>query len=156
MWIAPACIGVGVLVLAQPIQTTGGNAPEAAKRAVLDIMSLQPGDCTLKLEHHWGGISGNHIYFDNHAGPFEAVVEPSASGVRVTFTGWEEHPFVAKATKIRIVYRGPGAETADFVAGSVAGGNVQLQPVGHPAVQGYKVSIRLGGSDVKYSTSTHK
>ena len=78
-------------------------------------------------------------YFDNHDGPFEAVVEPSASGVRVTFNGWEEHPFVATAARIRMVYHRPGADRVDVVAEAMPGGKVRIRPADRPPIQGKKV-----------------
>jgi hypothetical protein len=156
MWVALACMGLGMSGLASVSQTAGGNAPVAAKHAVLELISLEPGDCTLKLEHHWGGISGNHVYFDKHDGPFEAVLEQSPSGVRVTFNGWEEHPFVATAAQIRMIYHRPGADRVDVVVERTSGGNVRVQPVGRLPVQGKRVSIRLGGPEVRYFSSAHK
>jgi hypothetical protein len=156
MWVALACIGLGMSGLAPASQTAGGNAPVAAKRAVLDLMSLDSPDCTLKLEHHWGGISANHVYFENHDGRFEAIVEPSPNGVRVTFNGWEEHPFVATAARMRVIYRRPGADPVDVVAEALPGGKVRIRPAGRPTVQGEKISIRLGGPEVQYFPSHPK
>ena len=138
MWVALAYIGFGMLGLAPNGQSAGGNAPVSPKHAVLEIMSPGPGDYNLKLEHHWGAISGNHVYFDNHDGPFEAVVEPSPSGVRVTFDGWEEHPFVATAAKIRMIYHRPGAAPTDVLVEAMPGGTVQVQPTGRSVCTGQK------------------
>jgi hypothetical protein len=156
MWIAVACIGLGMSGLASDTRIAESNAPVAAKHAVLEIMSLDSGDFALHLEHHWGGLSASHVYFDNHAGPFEAIVESTKSGVRVTFNGWEKHPFVATSTSIRIVYHSDGAGGVDLVAEAMPGGEVRVRPVGRTAVQGRKITIRLGCPDVRSVHLDHK
>jgi hypothetical protein len=156
MWMAVLCIGIGVSGLAPPSNTVAGKAGVAQKDAVLEIMSLESGDCSLKLEHNWGGIAANHVYFHKKNGKFEAVVEPSTSGVRVTFTGWEEHPFVGTAARIRVIYRRPGSGEIDFVAEAIPGGKIRVQPAGRRAVQEKKVSIRFDGPEAKYIPSHQK
>jgi len=156
MWLALAWIGLGISGLASASQTAGGSALAPVEHAVLELMSLDPGECTLRLEHHWGGIAANHVYFDDHDGLFEAVVEPSASGVRVTFNGWEEHPFVATTARIRMVYERPGAARVEVVAEPMPGGKVRIAPVGRPAIHGKKVSIRMGGPEVRYLQPDHR
>ena len=142
--------------LAPATHTTTGREPVATKHAVLEIMSPDSGDLGLQLVHHWGAISARHVYFDNHDGSFEAVVEPSADGVRVTFKGWEEHPFVATATRIRMVYQRRGAERVDVLAETMQGGEVRIRPVGQPPMQGRKVGARLGGPEARYFLADHK
>jgi hypothetical protein len=48
-------------------------------------MSLEQGDCSLRLSWPWGEIAANHVMFNDHDGPVKAIVEPSQEGVRVTF-----------------------------------------------------------------------
>ena len=156
MWIALTCIGLCMSGLAPATHTVRGRAPVATKHAVLEIISLDSGDLGLQLVHHWGAISARHVYFDNHDGSFEAVVEPSAAGVRVTFKGWEEHPFVATAARIRMVYQRRGADRVDVVAETMATGEVRIRPVGQPPIQGRKVVARLGGPDARYYLADHK
>jgi hypothetical protein len=156
MWIAVPCIGLGMLGFASGGLTAGSRAPTTAKHAVLEIMSPDSDDLALQLVHHWGGMSASHVFFDNHDGPFDAVVEASAGGVRVTFTGWEEYPFVATAAKIRMAYDRPGAARVEFVAEAIPGGEVRIRPVGKPPIQGRKVALRLGGADARYFHQDHK
>jgi hypothetical protein len=156
MWIALVCIGIGVSGLAPPSQAVAGKAGVDQKDAVLEIISLESGECTLKLEHDWGGIAANHVYFHKKNGKFEAVVERSPNGVRVTFNCWEEHPFVGMAARIRVIYRRPGSGEVDFVAEAIPGGKIRVQPAGRRAVQEKKVSIRLEGSEAKYIPSHMK
>lgn len=156
MWIAVACIGLGLSGLTPAAQTAGSKAPAAAKRAVLEIMSPDSGDLALQLEHHWGAISANHVFFDNHDGPFEAVVQPAAGGVRVTYNGWEEHPFVATAARIRMVYHRPGADRVDLIVEAMPDGEVRIRPAGRPLIHGRKVAVRLGGPEVRHFRLDHK
>jgi hypothetical protein len=150
MWTAVAWIEFGLSGLPPATHITRCSAPVAAKHAVLEIMSPNSGDLSLQLEHHWGSISDSHVFFNNHEDPFEAVVEPSADGVQVTFTGWEEHPFVATAARIRMVYHRPGAGLVDFVAEAMPDGEVRIRPAGRTLIHGRKVAVRLGCSDVRY------
>jgi hypothetical protein len=156
MWIALTCIGMCLSGLAPAAHTARSCAPVATKHAVLEIMSLDSGDLGLQLAHRWGAISARHVYFDNHDGSFEAVVEPSADGVRITFRGWEEHPFVAKAARIRMVYQRRGAERVDVLAETMANGEVRIRPVGQPPIHGRKVVARLGGPEARYFLADHK
>ena len=74
--------------------------------AVLEIISPDQGDCPLGLSWRWGSMAVKHVWFDDHRGPFKAVVESSGKAVRVTFEGWGKERFVASAeTQIRINYR---------------------------------------------------
>jgi hypothetical protein len=86
----------------------------------------------------------NHVMFNDHRGPFKAVVESSGRGVRVTFDGWGEGPFVATAEKIRIIYRVAGRKEMDFAAEALSGGAVRVRPVDRQAIQGRQIVIRLG------------
>jgi hypothetical protein len=111
---------------------------------VLEIMSLDQGDCTLGLSWPWGAMAVNHNQFHDHRRPFQAVVESSGAGVRVTFDGWGKEPFVASAAKIRIIYRVAGGKEIDLVAESISGGAVRVRPVDQPVVQGRQIVIGLG------------
>src|SRR5437870_3692030 len=93
----------GVLLLGLAARFAGAER-RAGAEPVLEIMSLDQGDRTLGLSWPWGAMAVNHVQFDDHRGPFEAVVESSGQGVRVTFDGWGKGPFVASAAKIRIIY----------------------------------------------------
>ena len=125
MWTALVWIGLGFAGFPPQIRPPEGGEPKAATRPTLSIMSPDPGEFALRLEHHWGGLDANRVYFDDHEGPFEAVVERSADGVRVTFNGWEERPFTASSKTIRVAYHGPGAGRADFIVEAMPDGEVQ-------------------------------
>ncbi len=114
------------------------------------------GDLDLHLEHHWGAISASRVFFDKQDGPFEAIVEPSAGGVRVTFTGWEEHPFVATAKSMRVVCRRPGVGRVELVVEAMAGGEVRILPSSNAPIRGKKVAVRLGSGDVRYVRLDYK
>jgi hypothetical protein len=76
---------------------SAGVEKGARAEPVLEILSLDPGDCTLRLSWPWGAMAVNHVLFQDHRGPFQAVVESAGAGVRVTFDGWGREPFVASA-----------------------------------------------------------
>jgi hypothetical protein len=86
----------------------------------------------------------NHVLFNDHSGPFKAVVESSGKGVRVTFDGWGKEPFVASADKVRIIYWVAGRKEIDFVAEAISGGAVRVRPVDRPVTQGRRIVIGLG------------
>ena len=150
MWTALVWIGLGFAGFPSVDEALGRGESKAAMRPRLAIMSPDPGEFALRLEHHWGGLGANRVYFDDHDGPFEAVVERSADGVRVTFNGWEERPFTASSKTIRVAYHGPGAGRADFIVEAMPDGEVQLRVAGRPAIRGEKISVRLGVPEVKY------
>ena len=107
----------GTLLLAPTVRSAGPEKPVASK-PVLEVMSPDPGDCSLGLTWQWGSMAVNHVLFDDHSGPFKAIVEPTGRGVRVTFNGWGEEPFVASADKqIRIVYQVGRKKEIDFYGG---------------------------------------
>jgi hypothetical protein len=89
-------------------------------------------------------MAANHVMFNDHRGPFKAIVESSGKGVRVIFDGWGERPFVASAEKIRIIYRVTGRKEMDFAAEAISGGSVCVRPVDRPITQGRRIVIRLG------------
>jgi hypothetical protein len=133
----------GVLLLGMAARSAGGESGAKAE-PVLEIMSLDRGDYTLGLSWPWGAMAANHVMFNDHRGPFKAVVESAGEGVRVTFDGWGEGPFVASARKIRIVYRVAGRRELDFTAEAIAGGAARVRPVDRPVTQGRRIVIRLG------------
>jgi hypothetical protein len=133
----------GVLLLGMAAQSAGAEKGARAE-PVLEIMSLDPGDCTLGLSWPWGAMAVNHVTFHDHRGPFQAVVESSGEGARVTFDGWGKEPFVATAAKIRIIYRVGGRAAIDLVAEAISGGEVRVRPVDRPVTQGRRIVIGLG------------
>jgi hypothetical protein len=133
----------GVIVLGLAPRPAGGEGG-ARTEAVLEIMSLDRGDCTLGLSWPWGAMAVNHVTFNDHRGPFQAVVESSGQGVRVTFIGWGETPFVASADRIRIIYRVAGKKAIDFTTEAIEGGAVRVRPVDRPITQGRRIVIGLG------------
>jgi hypothetical protein len=133
----------GVLWLGMAARSVGAEGG-AKTEPVLEIMSLDQGDCTLGLSWPWGAMAVNHVAFNDHRGPFKAVVESSGKGVRVTFVGWSKTPFVASADKIRIIYRVAGKKEMDFAAEAIPGGAVRVRPVDRPITQGRRVVIGLG------------
>ena len=144
-------MGVGlssVLWLGMAARSTGAEG-RAKAEPVLEIMSLDPGDYALRLSWPWGAMAANHVTFSDHRGPFKAVVESSGPGVRVTFIGWGETPFVASADKIRIIYRIGGKKAIDFATEAIEGGAVRVRPVDRPATQGRRIIIGLGERPAK-------
>jgi hypothetical protein len=133
----------GVLLLGTAAPAAGAEE-RARAEPVLEIMSLDPGDCTLRLSWRWGGMAVNRVLFDDHRGPFKAVVESSGKGVRVTFDGWGTEPFVASADKIRIIYRVAGRKEMDLAAEAISGGAVRVRAVDRPVGQGRRIVIGLG------------
>jgi hypothetical protein len=124
-------------------RSTGAEGRTKAE-PVLEIMSLDPGDYALRLSWPWGAMAANHVTFSDHRGPFKAVVESSGQGVRVTFEGWGEQPFVASAGKVRIIYWVAGKKESDFVAEAVSGGAVRVRAVDRPVTQGRRIVVGLG------------
>jgi hypothetical protein len=86
----------------------------------------------------------NHVMFNDHRGPFKAVVESAGKGVRVTFEGWGRGPFVASADKVRIIYWVGDKKEIDLAAEAVAGAEVRIRPVDRPVTQGRRIVIGLG------------
>jgi hypothetical protein len=138
----------GVLLLGMAVGSDGAEGGAKAE-PVLEIMSLDQGACTLGLSYSWGAMAVNHVMFNDHRGPFKAVVESSGKGVRVTFDGWGDGPFVASAEKIRIIYWVAGRKEMDFAAEAMPGGAVRIRAVDiravdRQAIQGRRIVIRLG------------
>jgi hypothetical protein len=115
-------LGLWGLILLGIAERSAGADAEAKAERVLEIMSLDQGDCTLGLSWQWGAMAVNHVRFNDHCGPFTAVVESSGKGVRVTFDGWGKAPFVASANKVRIIYWVAGRKEIDFAAEAISGG----------------------------------
>src|SRR6516165_8723809 len=88
-WMGWGLSGAVLLGSAAPAARADGKT---GKEPVLEIRSLDPGDCTLRLSWPWGGMAVNRVMFNDHRGPFKAVVESSGRGVRVTFDGWGQGP----------------------------------------------------------------
>jgi hypothetical protein len=116
----------------------------AGAEPVLEIMSLDKAEYSLGLSWPWGAMSVNHVIFNDHRGPFKAVVASSGKGVGVTFDGWGSGPFVASAERIRIIYRVAGRKEMEFAAEAIPGGAVRVRPVDRQAIQGRRIVIRLG------------
>jgi hypothetical protein len=89
-------------------------------------------------------MSVNHVLFNDHRGPFKAVVESSGRAVRVTFDGWGSEPFVASADKIRIIYRVAGRKDMDLAAEAISGGAVRVRRVDGPETRGRRIVIGFG------------
>jgi hypothetical protein len=138
----------GVLVLGM-VARSAGVEKRARAEPVLEILSLDPGDCSLGLSWPWGAMAVNHVQFHDHRGPFQAVVEPSGEGVRVTFDGWGKGPFVAVAAKIRIIYWVAGRKAIDFAAEALSGGAVRVRAVDRPVIQGKRIVVALGERGAK-------
>jgi hypothetical protein len=138
----------GVLVLAMVARAVGAEKQAGAK-PVLEIMSLDQGNCSLGLSWPWGALNADHVLFNDHHGPFMVVVESSGKGVRVTFDGWGKEPFVASATRIRIIYGVAGRNEIDFEAEASAGGAVRIRPADRPATEGRTIAVRLGERSTK-------
>jgi hypothetical protein len=132
-----------VLWLGLAARSTGAEGRTRAE-PVLEIMSLDPGDYTLGLSWPWGAMAVNHVMFNDHRGPFQAVVEASDQGARVTFDGWGKEPFVASADKVRIIYWVAGKKEIDFTAEAISGGAVRVRAVDRPVIQGRRIVIGLG------------
>jgi hypothetical protein len=133
----------GVLWLGMTVWSAGAEK-RARTETVLEIMSLDRGHCTLGLSWPWGAMAVNHVMFNDQRGPFKAVVQSSGRGVRVTFDGWGEGPFVASAEKVRVIYRVAGREQIDFAAEAISGGAVRVRPVDRQATEGRRIVIGLG------------
>jgi hypothetical protein len=112
---------------------------------VLEILSPDRRECSLRLEWSWGAMAVKHVLFDNHQGPFKAVVESTGKGVRVTFEGWGKEPFVASANReVRIIYRVAGRKETDFTAEASSAGEVHVRPAGRPVIRGSRIVMGLG------------
>jgi hypothetical protein len=133
----------GVLLLGMAARSAGAEKGARAE-SVLEILSLDQGDCTLGLSWAWGAIAVNHVLFTDQNGPSKAVVESSGKGVRVTVDGWGKGPFVASAAKIRIIYWVAGRKAIDFAAEALSDGAVRVRPVDRPVTQGRRIVIGLG------------
>jgi hypothetical protein len=133
----------GVILLGLAPRSAGAEGGAKAE-PVLEIMSLDKADGSLGLSWSWGAMSANRVMFNDHRGPFKAIVASSGKRVRVTFDGWGEEPFVASAEKIRIIYWVAGRKEMDFAAELVPGGAVRIRPVDRPIAQGQRIVIKFG------------
>jgi hypothetical protein len=87
-----------------------------------------------------------HVLFDNHHGPFKAIVESTGKGVRVAFEGWGKEPFVASAEKeLRVIYWVAGKKEIEFTVEVASGGEVRVRRAGRPDIRGRRVVLGLGG-----------
>jgi hypothetical protein len=94
----------------------------------------------------WGVIAVKHVRFEDHRGPFKAVVESTGRGVRVSFDGWGKEPFAAVADKeVRIVYSVSGLKESEFTAEVVTGEEVRVRSTGRPVIRGRRIVMELGG-----------
>jgi hypothetical protein len=117
-------------------------------------MSLENGDCTLRLSWPWGEIAANHVMFDNQDGPAIAIVEPSPAGVRVTFEGWGKDRFAVSADRVRIIYWVGNRKEIDFVAELLSGRTtVRVRRVDRPVAEAARIVLRLGEYDRKKATN---
>jgi hypothetical protein len=123
---------------------SAGDDRNAEAEPILEIMSLDVRDCTLALSWPWGGMAVNHVRFNDHSGPFKAVVASSGTGVRVAFDGWTQEPFKASADRVRVVYWVAGRKEIEFVAEAISDGMVRVRPVGRPIAQGKHIVIEFG------------
>jgi hypothetical protein len=88
--------------------------------------------------------------FDDHPGPFKAVVESSAKGVRVRFDGWGKEPFAAVVYKqVRVIYRAAGRKEVEFTAEATTDGEVRLLFPGRPKIRGKRIVLGLGENATK-------
>jgi len=139
-------MGLGLssmLWLGVAVRSTGAEG-RARAEPVLEIMSLDRGDYTLELSWPWGAMAANHVMFNDHRGPFKAVVESSGRGVRVTFDGRDKGPFIASAAKIRIISWVVGRKEIDFTVEAISDGAVRGRPADRPVTQGGRIVIGRG------------
>jgi hypothetical protein len=132
----------GVLLLGIAARSRGAEG-QAKEQPVLEIMSLDKGDCTLRLSFRWGEIAVSHVMFNDHRAPFKAVVGSSRKGVQVSFDGWGDKPFVAFADRVRITYSVAAKKVIDFAADPIADRAVRVRAIDRPAMQGRRIVIRL-------------
>jgi hypothetical protein len=121
-----------------------GDDRKAKSEPILEIMSLDNRHCTLALSWPWGGMAVNHVMFNDHSGPFKAVVTSSGNGVQIAFDGWTKEPFKASADRVRIVYWVAGGKEIDFVAEAISDRVVRVRPVARPVAQGKHIVIKFG------------
>jgi hypothetical protein len=133
----------GVLLLGM-VERSAGVERGAKEEDVLEIMRLDQRDSTLGLLWPWGAMAANHVMFNDHRGPFKAVVESSGRGVRVTFDGRDKGPFIASAAKIRIISWVAGRKEIEFTAEAIPGGAVRIRPADRPVAQGRRIVVGLG------------
>jgi hypothetical protein len=128
----------------------GAAAPDGLRKDaraghVLEILSPDRGDCTLKLKWSWGAIAVNHVQFDDHQGSFKVFVEPSGHGVRVRFVGWGKEPFVATSDKeVRIVYWVGGRKEIELTAEAASAQEVRVRSPDRQVIQGRHIVIAFG------------
>jgi hypothetical protein len=133
----------GTLLVAEEAWS-GGKESAASARPVLEIMSLDQGDCTLRLSWPSCAMAVNHVIFNDHRGAFTAVIQSSDKGVRVSFDGWGKEPFHASADKLRIIYSVAGKKEIDFVAEAVPDRAIRVRAIDRPVMKGRRIVIRLG------------
>jgi hypothetical protein len=137
-------MGLSVVLLLASVARSAELEKQTKVAPVLEIISLDQGNCTLGLSWPWGAMAVNHVRFNDHNGPFKAIVESSGKEVRCTFDGWGKGRFSASAPKMRIVYWVGGRREIDFNAEVIPGGTVRVQPVDRPISEGRRIIIGLG------------
>ena len=121
---------------------------QSSEANALEIVSTDPGEFPLELSWRWGGMAVNHVVFNDHRGPYKAIVEPGAKGVKVTFDGWGKESFTATANKqVRITSRVAGKKEVDFTAEAVSPIEVRVRPTDRAVVKGKRIVIGLGSRD---------
>jgi len=92
------------------------------------------------------------VRFDDHGGAFTASVESTGQGVRVTFDGWGEEPFIASADgQVRVVFRARDKKWIDFTAEAGPAGGVRVRREAGEAKEGKRIAIRLGEGEPRVS-----
>jgi hypothetical protein len=141
-----AWFGFGTLVaLLLGAGASTASDKNASARRVLEILSPDRGDCTLRLEWSWGAMAVNHVMLDDHQGSFKVFAEATGNGVRVRFVGWGKEPFVATANKeVRIIYWVAGRKEIGLTVEAASAREVRVRSADRGAIQGRNIVIGFG------------
>jgi hypothetical protein len=92
------------------------------------------------------GRDGGRVIFNDHNGPYKAIVEPTGKGVKVTFDGWGKESFTASAKKeIRIISRVAGRKEIEFTVEFVSSSEVRIRSDPRQSVRGSRIVAAIGG-----------
>jgi hypothetical protein len=140
---------LSVLVLGFAARSVGDDHRRPSTAPTLEIMSLNERELALSISWPWGTMAANHVMFNDHHGPFKAIVESTGTGVRVTFDGWRKQALVSTADKLQIIYSNAGRKEIDLVAEATSGNAVRIRPVDQLASQGKRTVIWFGEGSAK-------
>jgi hypothetical protein len=90
----------------------------------------------------------NHVVFNDHHGPYKAIVELGLKGVKIMFEVGGKESFTVSASKeIRIISRVAGRKEIEFTVEVVSTREIRIRSAARLTVRGSRVGIAFGSRD---------